>query len=611
LAASRVQAISVFAEGFASPSSTSWSNGSGVGVNTSQWRTFTSGNHGARINGGRLEITSRRSSSAHGQGFAYVQCGGSGSVFNNGVYNPVLASNGSLVTWTFNMRKAPSNATTNGGFSCSSSANQNGVTIGLGFVLGSSGDAGILSSTSNCNQNGTADGYAVLHGGSNTIRLVRFDNGINNGTITTIATSQSVSYANYHSVRVTYNPANNAWTLQVRSDGSSNFSDPGQGSYPSTANGTDGVHVNTELNFMGGYFQAGCIGNCDDASSGYIASFDNINVDVACAPPAQPGAITGVLQVCQGANGSYSIDEVPGVTTYQWSYSGTGVTIDPSGTSAVFDFSASATSGTVNVSSVGDCASIPSTLAVEVLPLPSAPQGLTGPLVICSGTTNTYSLNAVADETYAWTLPAAWTGGDTGPSVDLVAEGTDGSLSVVATNGCGAGQPATLLVTVNTSPDVSLAPFPLICISTPSFPFTGGTPAGGTYTFNGVPATSFNPIVGIGSYTIGYALTDVNGCSGSDSQVLVVDACAGLGEIDPSTVRIFPNPTDQGYFFLEVPTVCEWTLHDASGRVLRTGNAPAGQLIKVDVDGLAAGMHFIEVRNGQHEVLRLPVVVQQ
>jgi hypothetical protein len=605
-----VNAISVFADNFAAPSSNTWSFGSGVPINTSIWSTYTNGNHGARITNGRLEVTSRRSSSAHGQGFAYVPCGGTGSQFDNAIYNAVLAQNGALVTWTFNMRKAPSNATTNGGFSCTSSSNQNGVTIGLGFILATNSAAGILSSTSNCNPNGTSVGYAVLHGGNNRIRLVRFENSIHNGAITNIAESQTVTYSNYHSVRVTYDPATNAWTLQVRSDGSSSFANPAQGTYPSTANGVDGTHVNTSLDFMGGYFQAGCIGVCDDASVGYIALFDNVNVDVACVPPPAPGPITGLPEVCQAVVGTYSIEDVPGAGAYTWNYSGTGVTLLPSGTSVELTFGASATSGNLNVVAIGECASAPQSFPITVQPLPAQPV-ITGPVQVCEGSSQTYLVGAVAGEEHAWTWPAGWAGPTEGASLTATVGAAGGIISVTSTNACGAGPAGTLEVTVDPAPVVTLEAFPLICISTPAFPFTGGSPAGGVYTFNGVPATSFNPIVGLGSYTIQYTYTDAAGCSAAAEQTLVVDACAGIIELEAGLVRVYPNPVNGTHLNIEAPEAGDVLLHDVTGRVVaRTWYAAGGSPISWDVSNRSPGTYVISFLNRKGSGSRIPVIIQ-
>jgi hypothetical protein len=66
--------------------------------------------------------------------------------------------------------------------------------------------------------------------------------------------------------------------------------------------------------------------------------------------PADAGAITGVASVCRNQSGvSYSVPVIIGALSYNWSYSGTGVTINGSGNSITLDFSATATSGTLTV----------------------------------------------------------------------------------------------------------------------------------------------------------------------------------------------------------------------------------------------------------------------
>jgi hypothetical protein len=280
----------VFNSDFSTPNSSTWNNGVDVGIGSSVWKIANNGNCGGRLNTGYLEITTRRSSSAHGQGFAYIESSGANSQFNNTYYNSTLANNQGIVTWTFNMRRETS-ISTSSGFSCSSSANQNYVTTGLAFILASSESGGILSSTSNCNQNATADGYAVIFGGNtsgSSIRpqLVRFENGLHNGNRTVIANwGTAIPMANYMSIKVTYNPATNAWGLQARSDGTGSFANPNAGTYGTAVTGTDGTYTNQSLKYTGGYMQSGCIGNCDEATSGYIARFDNLNVAVTITTP--------------------------------------------------------------------------------------------------------------------------------------------------------------------------------------------------------------------------------------------------------------------------------------------------------------------------------------
>jgi len=610
LAPYQAKSISVYSETFTAPSSNTWSFGSGVPINTSVWSTYTNGNHGARITNGRLEVTSRRSSSAHGQGFAYVACGGPGSQYDNSVYNPVLGANSALVTWTFNMRKSPSSATTNGGFSCSQSSSQNGITIGLGYILATSSASGILSSTNNCSPNGTSVGYAVLHGGNNRIRLVRFENSIHNGTITNIAESQTVNYSNYHSVRVTYDPGTNAWTLAVRSDGTGSFGDPTIGTYPSTATGNDATYTGVALNFTGGYFQAGCIGNCNDASSGYIALFDNINVDVACVPPPVPGPIQGEASLCAGSSSTYSVNEVPGVDDYVWTYSGTGGQLIPSGSSVELVLSLGATSGVLGVSSFGDCGSAPSTLTITVLGQPEAPEGLSGPELLCTGSSAIYSVNERPGESYIWELPAGWSGGIAGGSISVVGEAPGGAVLVSAVNGCGDGPQTTLDVVVFSLPEVSLPPFGQLCASSPPLTLSGGSPAGGTYTFGGVPITSFDPIVGIGSFPITYTVVDTNGCLGSVTQILEVDACASIGERNMVELQVHPNPVSSGMLYITAPVPGDLVLYDAAGRVALQGwHGADGPSSTLSIDALSPGAYTLVYRTTLGEVGHSRVIV--
>jgi len=272
-----------FSEDFAAPSATAWTSGTDATITTSRWKAYTSANHGLRINGGRLEITNARSSSAgHGQGYAYVKTGGTGAAYDTAIYNSTLRNNtGSSVVWTLNMRRDDPE-TTDGGFRCTSSSSQNDITVGLAYVLGSTTASGLNASASTCSPTGSTNGYAVVMGGSSArVRLVRFANGLRNGTITDIVTSGSYSPSNYFSVRVTYNATTDQWTLETRSDGGTTFGDPATGTYGFTGTGTDATYVSTPLDYSGPYFQTGCSGLC---SSTYTTRFDNVRVGVRCAP---------------------------------------------------------------------------------------------------------------------------------------------------------------------------------------------------------------------------------------------------------------------------------------------------------------------------------------
>ncbi|MCB2220634.1 MAG: T9SS type A sorting domain-containing protein [Bacteroidetes bacterium] len=83
--------------------------------------------------------------------------------------------------------------------------------------------------------------------------------------------------------------------------------------------------------------------------------------------------------VCQGSTDNvYTVPSAVGVT-YNWSYSGTGATINGTGNSITIDFDLSATSGTLSVTASNACGTSPArTVDITVTPLPVATFSYTG-----------------------------------------------------------------------------------------------------------------------------------------------------------------------------------------------------------------------------------------
>lgn len=94
-------------------------------------------------------------------------------------------------------------------------------------------------------------------------------------------------------------------------------------------------------------------------------------------------------------------------------------------------------------------------------------------------------------------------------------------------NGCYSS--AATEVLIHPLPDVNLAALQSLCPNDPVVTLQGGQPLGGVYTVDGVSAATFDPSIGASEYTIGYSLTDNNGCTNADEEVLVVSP---LPELD-------------------------------------------------------------------------------
>jgi uncharacterized protein (TIGR02145 family) len=164
---------------------------------------------------------------------------------------------------------------------------------------------------------------------------------------------------------------------------------------------------------------------------------------------------------------------------------------------------------------------------------PPAPGPITGPASVCPGSSgHIYWINTEPNsDSYVW----GYTGtgatitpvNDTTVSVGYANNATPGNLTVAGVNAeCGQGPPQTKAITIYPAPVVSLASFTPVCIDTPPFTLSGGSPAGGTYTILGVPVTTFNPATyGTGSHQVTYTYTDqVTSCTASDQKSLVVNS---------------------------------------------------------------------------------------
>jgi hypothetical protein len=107
------------------------------------------------------------------------------------------------------------------------------------------------------------------------------------------------------------------------------------------------------------------------------------------------------------------------------------------------------------------------------------PGVITGPINVCSGSLNTYSINPVPGATsYTWTFPSGWSGTTTGTSIQAFAGSTGGNVNVTAFVSCATSPIAALpvAVTPTLNPAVSIATtatticqgFPITFTATPT-----------------------------------------------------------------------------------------------------------------------------------------------
>lgn len=246
--------------------------------------------------------------------------------------------------------------------------------------------------------------------------------------------------------------------------------------------------------------------------------------------PTQPGIITGNTSVCANTSYSYSVPAVPGATSYIWT-----IPAGWSGTSSTNNITllSGTTGGSLAVVAVNSCGnSVARSTSLTISPVPAQPSVITGNVSVCPGSTQVYSVTFVqgANMIYNWTLPSGWSGSSSGNSITTIAGTTGGTISVNASNSCGAGQSRTL----------SVATFPLpakpsgittaggavkVCpgdIKTYSISATSGATS---YTWTAPPGATITSGQGTTSVVVNYGA----GFTANDSLKVVANNSCGSG----------------------------------------------------------------------------------
>lgn len=200
----------------------------------------------------------------------------------------------------------------------------------------------------------------------------------------------------------------------------------------------------------GTYNVAATVGGCTSSAS--------VTVSIS-EVPVQPGTITGTFGILAPANGiTYSISPVAGATSYTWTYSGSGATINGQGTNSItIDFACGATNGSLSVTANNPCggSSTPQAQGITMSTL-AQPDVITGLSQLTPPQfTVAYNTNAVAGATsYTWTVPASLgtivSGqGTTAITLDFACGASSGVISVVANNTCGSSITRTKTVAIS------------------------------------------------------------------------------------------------------------------------------------------------------------------
>ncbi len=189
--------------------------------------------------------------------------------------------------------------------------------------------------------------------------------------------------------------------------------------------------------------------------------------------------------------------------------------------------------------------------------------------------------------------------------------------TVIASNGC--DSIIYLQLTVNPLPHTTLyLTFDTVCNNAATIVMSGGSPAGGYYTGQGIVDDSlFVPSVApIGKDTIYYNFVDSNGCFKARyeyAHTLECDSTLGIEESSASMFSVMPNPTHD-YLTIEGTTTnenCMVNLYDMLGRLLLSqpfGVKTAMGKTILSLHELPSGVYLLNIVQGNNKVYNTKII---
>ncbi len=362
------------------------------------------------------------------------------------------------------------------------------------------------------------------------------------GTISSITGSQSLcagSTGNVYSVQPYPGATSYVWTIPT-------------GATITAGNNTNSITVSFSPTAQSGNFTV-------YATNGTCLSLTSQPYAVTVIPlPVQSSPISGVQVVCEGDQGKqYSVDPIPGVTTYVWTIPTGAVIASGQNTNSItVNYTVGSISGNITVYGTNSCGagavSVP--LPIDVLSLPGNAGAITGPSHICTEASNVqYAVAAIPNAYgYTWTVPTGaniTAGANTNQiTVHFATTAVSGNISVTGTNGNCIGQSSAITVTMDPVP------------ATPTITKQGDTLISSSNTGNqwyhegviipGATAKKYRAVYS-GNYTV---VVTLNSCSSAVSNSILV-LPVGVNETPFSKeLQVFPNPNN-GQFTLRMETL--------------------------------------------------------
>lgn len=198
----------------------------------------------------------------------------------------------------------------------------------------------------------------------------------------------------------------------------------------------------------------------------------------------------------------------------------------------------------------------------------------------------------------------SWSGGVSDGQTFLPVATTTYMVIGTDTNGC--SDTNTVLITVNAIPaPVANAASTSVCFTAGLVGLTG-TPAGGSWSGNGVSGNQFDPQqAGLGTWTATYVYTDSNGCTASDTVNITVNICTGITGATSSPVTILAGHDE--IMITNAASAGTVRIYTATGNLIAEFSMSAYAQRTVPVT--TAGVYFVRLVSQDGIVTTQPVLI--
>lgn len=261
-----------------------------------------------------------------------------------------------------------------------------------------------------------------------------------------------------------------------------------------------------------------------------------------------------------------------GAATYAWDNGVTNGTMVAPGESGVYTVTGTNASGCMSTDEVE--------ITVHALPTVAAN---VSDATVCPGQNITFTGSGAA--TYAWN-----NGVTNGTVVSPTAAGT---YTVIGTDANGCKDTATVSITMNTVPAVSLGNDVTICQSQAPVTLNAGSHT--SYNWSTGLMTQAISVSSTGTYSV--TVTNAQGCTGTDAIQVTVEPCLGVDEL-ALNVNIFPNPT-QGTVQVTFGTAlsnAHIQLADLQGKIVFQQESFSGNQLTLDLSHNAPGIYLVNIQ---------------